>query len=119
MDGLCFDDMDENARELDDPLAELEQDIAHQLLESWGTNLDAPDRSIGLEDQLSAYSSPNLKNYIEKKLLDDDRISAVQATITQVGAVTNQISLSVEANEDELGIVLQFDGAGNVVRVAE
>ena len=119
MDGLCFDDMDENARELDDPLGELEQDVAHQLLESWGTNIDAPDRSIGLEDQLSANRLPNLKNYIEKKLLEDDRITAVQATITQVGAVTTQISLAIEANEDELGIVLQFDGAGNVVRVTE
>lgn len=117
MDILCFDDLDDFGRDIDDPLGELEQDIVHTLFESFGTNCDAPQRSIGLEDALSGRADPGLVHRIETKLADDPRILAVQATLSQVDDTTYQVDLTIVANEGELGISLQYDGAGNVVRV--
>jgi hypothetical protein len=115
-DGLCYTDMDEYGTELDDPVAELEQDIVHLLIETWGTNPDALTRSVGLEDQLSGPSSTSLKSYIESKLLLDDRVQAVSCAISRQGTSSNRIDLKIEINEQTIGIALQFDGAGNVVR---
>ncbi len=41
MDVVCFEDLDEFGRDLDDPVEELEQDIVHMLFESFGSNADA------------------------------------------------------------------------------
>ncbi len=117
MDVLCFDDLDEFGRDLDDPLEELFQDVVHMLFESFGTNCDAPARSIGLEDGLSGPTDPGLRHRIEQKLTDDPRIDAAQATLTDVGNGITQIALTLQANQQELGVTLTFDGAGNVQRV--
>lgn len=116
VDALCFDDLDEFGRELDDPIGELEQDIVHMLFESYGSNVDARERSVGLEDALSGPVNPGLKRYIEKKLSDDPRVIGAQATITQLDDGTVRIDLKIQANESELGISLVFDGSGNLQR---
>lgn len=116
-DALCFDDLDEFGTEIDDPIAELEQDIVHMLFESYGTNADNTERSIGLEDALSGPSDPGLRHRVETKLSDDPRIDAAEATITQTGSLVN-IALKIQANQTELGIALDFDGNGNVKRSA-
>lgn len=116
VDALCFDDLDEFGRELNDPISELEQDIVHMLFESYGSNPDAPNRSIGLEDALSGPVDPGLKHRIERKLSDDVRIIGAQATLTQLDNGSVQIDLKIQANESELGISLVFDGSGNLQR---
>lgn len=116
MDVLCYDDLDEFGRDLDDPVAELEQDIVHMLFESFGSNCDAPDRSIALEDGLSGPKDPGLRHRIENKLCDDPRIDAAEAVLAQAGESV-QITLKIQANQTELGIALEFDGAGNLRRL--
>lgn len=116
MDALCYDDLDELGRDLDDPLAELEQDVVHMLFESFGSNADRPEGSIGLEDALSGPSDPGLRHRIETKLCDDPRIDAAQVTLTAVDDTHVQIDLKIQADQTELGVSLVFDGAGNVQR---
>lgn len=115
-DALCFDDLDEFGRELDDPIAELEQDIVHMLFESYGSNPDVPQRSVGLEDDLSGPIDTGLKYRIESKLTNDTRIVGAQAVLTKLDDGTVRIDLKIQANEAELGIGLVFDGAGNLQR---
>lgn len=116
MDVVCYEDLDEFGEDLDDPIAELTQDIIHTLLEDFGTNPDAPNRSIGLEAALSGASDPSLKHRIEVRLADDPRIIAVDADFTQVengasDAIT--LTLRIQADAGELGVELLFDGAGH------
>ncbi len=118
MDVVCYDDLDEFGRDLDDPVTELEQDIVHMLLESYRTNIDAFERSIGLEDAMSGTDNAGLRHTIETKLCDDPRIDAAKATFTQVDATTILINLLIQADSLELGIALTFDSAGNLVRLA-
>jgi hypothetical protein len=118
VDGLCFSDIDPFGRELDDPLEELSQDIVHMLLESYRSNEDALARSIGLEDALSDVNAPGLRERIESKLTDDERVTAAEATLSDAGANGVRIDLRIVANETVLNISLNFDGNGNVVRVA-
>ncbi len=121
-DVLCYEDLDQFGADIDDPLAELEQDIVHMLFESWGSNASDTQRSIGLEDSLSASitNSTGLKARIESKLSDDPRIVAARATISTVSASQAGniygIQLDIQADQGQLGITLQFDGAGKVIR---
>jgi hypothetical protein len=117
MDVLCYDDLDELGRDLDDPLAELEQDVVHWLFESFGSNADRPDGSIGLEDALSGPSDPGLRHRIETKLSDDPRIDAVEVKFVQIDPTQVRLDLRIQANQTALGIAIVFDGAGNVRRV--
>lgn len=116
MDLLCYDDLDEFGRELDDPLAELEQDLVHMLLESYGTNIDASSRSIGLQDYLSGSPSSTLKNFIEGKLNSDSRVDQSSVEIALTSTNWYKIDIKLVLNETELGISLLYDGSGNVVR---
>lgn len=117
MDAVCYDDLDEFGRDLDDPVTELEQDIVHMLLESYRTNIDALERSVGLEDALSGTNNAGLKHTVETKLCDDPRIDAAKATFTQVDSQTIRIDLLIQADSLELGIALTYDSAGNLVRL--
>ncbi len=117
MDVMCETDLDEFGRDLDDPIAELEQDVVHMLLESYGSNLSAPERSIGLEDGLSGPLDPTLKHRVETKLMQDARISAAAVTLSQVDPTTMLVAMQLQVNGAALGITLQYDAAGNVQRV--
>lgn len=118
MDVLCYEDLDEFGRDLDDPLAELEQDVVHMLLEAYGSNPDAPERSIGLEDALNGPTDPSLSHRIEAKLTDDPRINAARAVITANGRSGQRIALTIQVNETELGITLVRDALGNIRRTS-
>lgn len=117
MDVLCYEDLDEFGRDLDDPLSELEQDIVHTVLESFGSNPDATERSIALEDALNGPVDPTLRHRIEAKLNEDPRIDAVRAEMTALGTSGIRIALTVQADEKELGITFETDAAGNIRRV--
>jgi hypothetical protein len=117
VDGLAFDDLDLYGRELDDPLAELDQDVVHMLLESYQSNPDALERSIGLNDMLSSSSDPNaVARSIEQALRRDDRIANARVTVTPLDARIYRLDLEIAVDEGTLGIALEVDGAGNVRR---
>ena len=116
-DVVCYEDLDEFGRDLDDPVEELEQDIVHMLLESYGTNISDPERSIGLEDALSGSADRGLRHRIETKLTQDPRIDAAECTLTDEGSGVVRVQLRIQANGDELGIELTYDAAGNLVRI--
>lgn len=117
MDLLCLDDLDEYGREIDDPEAELVQDVVHTLLEAYGTNPDAPTRGLGLEDALSGTAEPSLKHRIETELAEDDRIDAVTATIADVGGSGVRIDLQIQTSDAALGIRVLQNADGSVTTV--
>lgn len=122
VDALCEYDLDPYGTELDDPLAELYQDILHRLIEPPGSNLDDPTRGFGLQNRLSMGGRSGglslvVKHGIEAELLKDTRLSAVRATVTQTAVDAYSIAIQFVANEVALGITLESTGNG-IRRVA-
>ncbi len=121
----CYYDLNEWDAELEDPLEELEQDVYHMLIESYGSNLDAPDRGIGIEDALSGFVDDGLAQRIEAQLRDDDRIESVEVRVSrtdgqaspQAGA-TFRIEIDIEANGEALDLVFDFITGKGLQRVA-
>lgn len=114
VDLLCIDDVDEFGRELDDPMEELFQDVIHMTLESYGTNPDAPTRSLGADDMLSG-EGPTTEwlARCKTKLEEDPRI---QAAALDWDEDANEVSMRLQADEGGLGVRLEFDDAGNFLR---
>lgn len=122
MDGLAFDDMDEFARELDDPFAELLQDVVHGLLEVYGSNPDALTRGAGLVAALSGPANliPAIKAQIEAQLHDDSRVLSATCAITKDPSARDayRIDIVLLVNGDELELGLLVDAVGGVKRTA-
>lgn len=114
MDLLAFEDLDLFGTELDDPLEELRQDLFHRMIEAPGSNLDDPDRGLGLLDMLSGVFDPGLANRIEAECLKDDRVEAAKCTLEDLGQGSFRATLEIEANGEAMGVVLEDDGAGGV-----
>lgn len=76
----ALDDVDPFARELG-PLATLEQDIQHMLLDPPGSHIMDPGWPIGLEDYLGKPLPSNLASTIEGRLERDDRVQAATVRI--------------------------------------
>jgi len=114
----CFDDLDLFATETASDLEVLEQDVFHILIETPGSNLDAPNRGIGIEEVLSG---PDLVlddtcRRIEAELLKDDRIDAVAATITQVGDPGSyRLEIDVTVGAATLGLAFSFTRSGGLI----
>lgn len=86
MDVVCEYDLDEYGRDLDDADEELWQDLLHRLLEDPGSNLDDPDRGVGVVSALSgATSLPLLARRIEADFRKDERVRTVKATVNATG----------------------------------
>ena len=122
VDALCLDDLDPFGTELDDPLAELYQDLYHRIIEAPGSNLDDPDRGFGLEGRLSAAGrkkalGASIKHGLEAELRKDPGVHNARATITETAPNEYAIAIEIEADEAALKITLVRNGAG-VRRVA-
>lgn len=122
---ICLDDVDPYARELSDPLTELEQDIFHRLREDPDSNLDAvmmgEQRGLGLEDLLTTPLSPNLGQMIKAECERDDRVTAASVTVSEVrngndvSTVTINITLTVDIdglNAEDYAITIVRDASG-------
>jgi hypothetical protein len=121
MDGLCFDDLDEFGRELDDPMQELVQDVIHGLIETFGSNPDALTRGVGLVAALSGSADriPGIKAQAEAQLRDDERISNATVNITPTdtrGAY--RIDLVLEVSGATIDASLLADQTGAIRRLA-
>lgn len=98
-DAVCTDDVDAFGNETTSDLQNLQQDVFHTLLETPGSNLDAPTRGIGVPLLLGADTSnlALIASTIDHQLQEDDRIDASDTTITQEadGSWTIAITLQV------------------------
>lgn len=117
MDLVAFDDLDTFGAECATPLAELEQDLYHRLIEPAGSNIDDRARGLGIEDALSGPYDSALAGRIEAEIRKDVRVSTVRATILDLSAESNagasfRVLIEVQADEGELGMNLTFDSLG-------
>lgn len=113
----CFEDMDQFGAETRDELEDLAQDLYHRLIEPRGSNLDDPDRGLGIEERLSGPVDPTLPSDIERELAKDERVDRVSARITELEAGRFRVDIQVIADEQEIGLTLETDASGAVVRV--
>lgn len=121
MDGLAFDDLDDQGRELDDPLQELEQDVVHILLETFGSNPDDLARGIGLGGAISGNAKrvPHIKSQIESQLHDDERIQNASCEITPTDSRgAYRVDLTLVVAGQTLGLSYLTDGAGGIRRTS-
>lgn len=107
-DVLCFDDLDLFGRELDDPLAELEQDLVHRVYEVPGSNLDDPERGLGLRDRLNGIEDAALGPQIEAELSRDGRVDAARATRKDVSASSREFEVVIQVNGKQLNLDLDL-----------
>ena len=121
MDLIALDDIDAAASEVTDPLAELAQDLYRRLIEYPGSNIDDPDRGLGLSSVLSStVDVPALRARIIAELRKDERVLTVAVVVTQVTASQAgdawTADIAIEADEGALGVSLAVDGSGRVRR---
>lgn len=110
MDLLCHDDLDPYGRELSDDAAILWQDLYHRLIEDAGSNIDDPDRGVGVVSALSGTASPALiAHRIEADFRKDERVNQVRADV----GIDGKITVYVVAVD---GATLGFDVSADAVR---
>lgn len=82
---VCDLDVDPFASETTSDLQNLIQDVYHLLLEYPGSNLDDPQRGIGVEQYLSSNDKQfsGLPGIIDTQLSEDERIDSSNTTLTQ------------------------------------
>ena len=112
-DCVCWDDVDLFARETGSDLESLAQDIYHTLLEAPGSNIDVPDRGVGVESYLSgsAANLPALATTIDTELEKDGRIDKSSSSVTQDADGTYVLSVKVQAGAAVLGISFAYTKA--------
>jgi hypothetical protein len=112
---ICFDDCDEFMSETDDPIAEWKQDSYHRLFDEPGSNLDDPNRGLGLKSRLNGTGVKGLDSAIIAELLKDDRTQSCTCTITPKPGVRDQYRIAAECTGDLGSLSLGLDVAGTTV----
>lgn len=115
---VCADDLDLFGAETTSELENLIQDVQHVLLETLGSNLDDPDRGVGIFAYLSASTDKfaGLPGIIETQLLTDDRITQCVCTITQDGSTdTYNIVVQIAVDGNQINLSFSWDSSGNLV----
>jgi hypothetical protein len=113
----AFSDLDAFGEECADELEELDQDLYHRLIEPRGSNIDDPDRGLGIEDRLGGPVDASLAQDIEDEYRKDERVSAVAARVTELDASRYRIDIQVDVNEAKLNQTFETDASGNLIRV--
>lgn len=113
---VCVDDVDPNALETGSDLENLEQDVYHIVLEELASNVDDPDRGVGVQSLLSGDTSTiaTLPRLLEAQLLKDDRIDQARAQLIQIPA-GGQFSDGTSAPAGGYELAVVYVPSGNVV----
>ena len=112
MDLDCFDDMTAFADELNDPLAELEQDLWHRLIEEPGSNIDDPDRGFGLFSRLSGVYDPATPQLIEAEMRKDDRVVAARCTVAELEDGVFRVDIQIETDAGDVAVTANVTSSG-------
>lgn len=110
---LCLDDVDALGREVGARDAYI-QDMYHRLIEEPGSNLDDPDRGLGIIGWLSAPYNDQWPGMIAAECMKDDRTANASATLTPRGDGGFLISLELTTNDDEISLDIAVDAAAGV-----
>jgi hypothetical protein len=110
---VCVDDVDQFGREVTSDLEALVQDVYHMMIEDPGSNLDLPDRGIGIYSLLSGTTSNmrTIVNRIDQQLPLDDRIDASSTTVTQNPDGSYSINVQLDVDGTVVGIVFDYSAA--------
>jgi hypothetical protein len=117
---VAYNDLDPLGSECADPLQELEQDLWHRLIETYGSNPDDPDRGVGLYGRLSKAEDPQLGRDIQLDFQKDPRVDSVAVTLTYTGlaaGIACQVDIAVVGDAGELGITVVKTTDGTIARV--
>lgn len=113
---VCDVDLDPFATETTSDFQNLVQDVTHVLLELNGTNLDDPQRGVGIETYLSGTqeSFNGLIGVIEEQLARDDRITGVTAAISQNTDVSFTITINIAVSGTVLNLQYVWSAVGGL-----
>ena len=116
-DAVCVLDLDAYGTETTSDLQTLVQDVYHILIETPGSNIDAPTRGVGVKQYLSGprASLTALANKIDTELLEDDRIDTCSSSVSQdsTGAYVLKIQIGVAGSV--LGLSFAYTKAGSLL----
>lgn len=105
---LAGDDVDPLGQETTSDLQNLVQDVIHVLVQDRGSNLDDPNRGVGLYNYLNGSSNDleSLVGAIKSNLLDDPRIDSVDVEISAqtTGAFSYIIYVAIGVNGTVLSL---------------
>jgi len=113
---VCFDDLDLFGRETRSDLEALVQDVYHMLIEELGSNLDVPDRGIGIYSLLSGSNIDvrAIAQRIDQQLPRDPRIDA-SSTSVEVGADGGYtLRIQIQAAGSVVGLAFAFASAAGL-----
>lgn len=104
----CIDDLTLFADECSSELEELEQDVYHVLIQEQGSNLDDPERGLGLDDLLSDddHVLDGIAARTEAQVAErDDRIASVAAQLVRDENGDPRLEVQVVPTDATLGLV--------------
>jgi len=109
-------DLDANAAETTSDLQTLKQDVLHILEEPAGSNLDDPDRGIGLVQLLSGSTIPltAIPGIIDGQLVKDDRIDASKTALTQEADSSFVLDIQVSVAGTVVGLGYSYSAVGGL-----
>ena len=115
---VCADDLDLFGSETTSELENLIQDVQHVILETLGSNLDDPQRGVGIFTYLSASADKllGLPGIIETQLIEDDRITQCLCTISpSTEENTYNILVQIAVDGNQINLSFAWDASGNLV----
>lgn len=115
-DCVCELDVDAFARETTSDLQNLEQDLLHVLMQELGSNLDDPDRGVGIVSLLSGSTLdlPRVARRIEIEFVKDDRVATCTATLSTQSDGSVRIDIAVGVGIAVLGLAYSYDSTNGV-----
>ena len=110
---VLLDDLDPFANETTSDFQTLTQDIFHLLKELPGSNLDDPNRGVGIQQYLSgdAAKLANLQQTIDAQIKQDSRVTGCSTTIDQDSSGRFTLSINVAVSNEVLPLLFGFDNA--------
>ena len=115
---VAVNDLDPLGRETQSDLETLEQDVLHILQEVLGSNLDDPDRGVGMSAVLNGSTVPlvSMAAVADSQLVKDTRVDSATTTITQTGTGAFTVLVVVAVAGSVIGLVYANTAAGGLLQ---